>query len=74
MTNIERACARIIERGQQRAAEHRPYRRAEAERFVETILTEEGVRPWPPAQPNDDVEFYARQLVLESYRPSPKVN
>lgn len=68
MTNIERACARIIQRGRERAAEHRPYRRPEAETFVARVLTEEGVRPWPPYQPNGDVEFYAGQLILESHR------
>lgn len=77
MTNIERACARIIEEGQQRAAERRPYQRDEAEDFVEQVLTEEGVRPWPPYEPRDDVRFYAGQLILESHRPAPpyiKVN
>jgi hypothetical protein len=70
MTNIERACARIQQRGQQRAAEHRPYHRAEAEEFVAQVLLAEGVRPWPPAHPNGDVQFYAGVLILESHRPA----
>lgn len=30
---------------------------------------EEGERPWPPALPNGNVEFYAGQLILESRCP-----
>jgi hypothetical protein len=70
MRNIERACARILEEGKARAAQGRPYEEAEAQRFVAEVLREEGVRPWPPWQPNGEIEFYAGQLILESHRPA----
>ena len=69
MRNIERACARFVKVGRERAARALPFGLAEAEHFVARVLLEEGVRPWPPYEPNGEVQFYARQLVLDSYRP-----
>jgi hypothetical protein len=68
MRSIERACARILEEGQSRAALQLRYNRPDAERFVERVFLEEGVRAWPPGS-KDEVEFYAGRLILESYRP-----
>jgi hypothetical protein len=67
MRNIERACARLLQAGQDRAAAGVPFGEEEAKAFVARVLLAEGVRPWPP-WPNGEIDFYASQLILESRR------
>ena len=71
MRNIERACARILKAGQDRAAAGVPFGKEEAKAFVARVLLAEGVRPWPPYRSNGEIDFYAGQLILESHRPTP---